>query len=86
MDQILPAALRDLVQPFIHQVAAGEIEIYNEFSLQHEFGIFLRNNFPPYIVQFERNVRFFFQPMPEFIKHEIDITVFRLTNACANGR
>jgi hypothetical protein len=31
-----------LLQPFLTRIQTGEIEVYNEFSLQHELGIFLR--------------------------------------------
>lgn len=57
--------------------------VYNEFSLQHELGIFLRNqlNDNHLKVQFERNVSFFFDDKKdfdkkEFIKKEIDIVIF----------
>ena len=54
-----------------------DIEIYNEFSLQHELGIYLRNNMPEYKVQFERNVKYFLNDNAiKTRKHEIDIVVF----------
>ena len=70
-------ALEDftVVSNFVEKIAKGEIEIYNEFSLQHEMGIFLRSKFPDYKVQFERNVSFFFST-GEFIKREIDIVIY----------
>ena len=34
-------------------------DIYNEFSLQHELGIFLREKLKTFKVEFERNVKFF---------------------------
>ena len=69
--------LDHLIAPFIESVAAGRTEVYNEFSLQHELGIFLRVKLPRYKVQFERNVDFFFPgTKTAFIKREIDITVF----------
>src|SRR5712691_8632249 len=69
--------LADLVGPFIEQVAARRIEVYNEFSLQHELGIFLRDIFPQDRVQFERNVKDFFpDKLSSFTKREIDISVF----------
>jgi hypothetical protein len=76
MERTLSPALSELIQPFIRQVAAGEIEVYNEFSLQHELGIFLRYPFPHDKVQFERNVRFFSSRTRQFIKREIDISIF----------
>jgi hypothetical protein len=72
------SAIDDLISPFIASVASGEIEIYNEFSLQHELGIFLRSRLPTYKTQFERNVRFFVHGNSVFTKREIDIVVFSL--------
>ncbi len=66
-----------LIKPFIASIATGAVEIYNEFSLQHELGIFLRGVLPECKVQFERNVRFFFpKGDAPFIKREMDIAVF----------
>jgi len=61
---------------FRDRISNGEIEVYNEFSLQHELGIFLRNYFQTYKVQFERNVFFFFNEKKKFTKREIDISIF----------
>ena len=47
------------LQEFTERIQNKETEIYNEFSLQHELGIYLRNVLPGYKVQFERNVKFF---------------------------
>lgn len=71
------------VEPEINKVYFNEeqekegksIEVYNEFSLQHELGIFLRKKLPEYIVQFERNVEKFFR-IEDTIKHEIDIVIY----------
>lgn len=65
----------DLVERFAEAISHGKIEIYNEFSLQHEIGIFLRTMRPQEKVQFERNVSFFFRTV-KFIKKEIDIVIF----------
>lgn len=53
-------------------------DIYNEFSLQHELGIFLRNILPSnFKVEFERNaVSFFGMDKENIVKKEIDISVF----------
>ena len=64
-----------VVSDFVEKIAKGEIEIYNEFSLQHEMGIILRSKFTDYKVQFERNVSFF-SLTGEFIKSEIDIVIY----------
>lgn len=54
-----------------------ENDIYNEFSFQHELGIYLRNVLPKdYKVQFERNVDFFFDSTEDFVKKEIDIAIY----------
>ncbi|MDU1911931.1 hypothetical protein [Fusobacterium sp.] len=53
--------------------------IYNEFSFQHELGIFLRENLgKEYNIEFERNISYFFKVLnkKEFIKKEIDIVVY----------
>ncbi|SRR6266487_3379786 len=68
--------LGDLITSFAESIASGRIEIYNEFSLQHELGVFLRRKLPGYKVQFERNVAFFFRSKMTFTKREIDISVF----------
>ena len=50
--------------------------IYNEISLQHELGMYLRKNLKDeYIVQFERNIKDFGYKKGEFCKSEIDIVL-----------
>lgn len=61
------------LQIFIDKIRTGEVEVYNEFSLQHELGICLRNALPNYKVEFERNVSFF--NISNTIKKEIDIVI-----------
>lgn len=68
--------LSTLISKFIDFIVAHKIEIYNEFSLQHELGIFLRNELPGYLVQFERNIKFFSSSKFAFTKRELDIAVF----------
>ena len=63
------------ISEFIKLLQSGEIEIYNEFSLQHELGVFLRNTWPEWKVQFERNVSHFGRTKPHFTKKEIDIAI-----------
>jgi hypothetical protein len=65
----------DIIKEFTDTIRRGNTEIYNEFSLQHELGIAIRSHFADKKVQFERNVSFFFRT-GEFIKKEIDISVF----------
>ena len=66
--------IKKLLYEFMARVEREEIEVYNEFSLQHELGIFLREQLPGYKVQFERNTKFF--GISGTIKHEIDVVVF----------
>jgi hypothetical protein len=61
----------------MEKIANGEVEVYNEFSLQHELGIFLRENLPGYKIQFERNATFF--GIENTIKHEMDIVIYKDT-------
>ncbi|KML24095.1 hypothetical protein [Rossellomorea marisflavi] len=68
--------IKKYIQSFFNKVANHSIEIYNEFSLQHELGFFLRNSIPtPYKVEFERNVKFFY-PGQLCVKSEIDIVIY----------
>lgn len=62
---------------FARRVAGGEVEVYNEFSLQHEFGIHLRCQLPSVLkVQFERPVGFFQTDPNAYPKKEIDIAIY----------
>lgn len=73
--------IKELLYKFIEMVEEEYVEIYNEFSLQHELGIFLRGELPSYKVQFERNTKFF--GISGTIKHEIDIVVYNDTEKYA---
>lgn len=56
-----------------------QIEIYNEFSFQHELGIFLRCILKNYKIQFERNIKkdnVLNPEAKETIKKEMDILIF----------
>lgn len=82
--------LREKLEEFIGLLKSGEIEVYNEFSFQHELGYFLRNqlkHYPgDYKIQFERNFKDLFDLSDDEIdvrfgtkevrKKEIDISVF----------
>lgn len=67
--------LKDLVERFFLYIEAESIEIYNEFSFQHELGLFLRRELKGYTIQFERNVSYF-SISTQTIKKEIDISIF----------
>lgn len=76
---IYGSSIYNLLKQFMSSFQFMEIEVYNEFSLQHELGLYLRNNLPKkYKVQFERNVSYFNLVKSEFTKKEIDIVVYSL--------
>jgi hypothetical protein len=69
--------LQPHVEAFFVAVAQGSVEIYNEFSLQHELGIHLRSCVSPsHGIQFERPVEYFGLSRAGMTKREIDISVF----------
>lgn len=72
--------IESLVNDFFNYLIKDKegIEIYNEFSFQHELGIFLREqlNNKGYKIQFERNVKDFgYVPQDKNEKKEIDIVI-----------
>lgn len=67
--------LKGLVERFFSYLEVENIEIYNEFSFQHELGIHLRRELEGYTIQFERNVSYF-SISNQTIKKEIDISIF----------
>lgn len=69
--------LRDLIVEFLSQIAAAEIEIYNEASIQFELAIWLRRRIGSGLkVQLERNVAHFGADSVKLEKSEMDIVVF----------
>lgn len=68
------SVINKLLYEFMGMVEGKQIEVYNEFSLQHELGIFLREHLPNHKIQFERNTKFF--GISKTIKHEIDIVIY----------
>lgn len=68
--------ITEYIQAFFSNIENSSIEIYNEFSLQHELGIFLRSKITkPYKVEFERNISFFVQGA-KCVKSEMDIVIY----------
>lgn len=66
------------IKDFFNLVNIQQIEIYNEFSLQHELGLYLRNHLnPTFKIQFERNTKFF-GIQQKLIKKELDIVIYNL--------
>ncbi|MEG0165556.1 hypothetical protein [Anaerorhabdus sp.] len=66
--------LKKLLDCFMVEVANGNVEIYNEASLQYELGIYLRSNINDFSIQFERNTKYFGED--KCVKHEIDLVIF----------
>ncbi|MBR3424909.1 MAG: hypothetical protein IKG79_02530, partial [Neisseriaceae bacterium] len=73
----------DFIENFFNYVNKNKINIYNEFSLQHELGIFIREfirekcpQLPKYKVEFERNVSKFGFDKNKTQKKEIDIVIY----------
>lgn len=61
--------LQDDLVEFMNQVSNGNIEIYNEFSIQFELAIFLRANLQKeYKIQLERNINYFGLEKERFLK------------------
>lgn len=78
-----------LIKEFFKYLCENEIEIYNEFSFQHELGIFLRNKLQKdckdgkdYKIEFERNAKKHFNinyafMTSEKLKKEIDLSIYK---------
>lgn len=68
--------IKKIILEFLSKLKHEKVEIYNEFSLQHELGIFLRQKLPDVFIQFERNISHFNIPTKNSVKKEIDISIF----------
>lgn len=68
--------MKNILTEFQLSVKNREIIIYNEISLQHELGIFIRTKIPDHLVQFERNISYFNISKDNSEKREIDISIF----------
>ena len=78
-----------MIEEFFKYLCKNELEIYNEFSFQHELGIFLRmklkqdcEDAKEYRIEFERNAKTYFGVDYDFwenkqMKKEIDICVYK---------
>ncbi len=67
------------INNFFNVIQQTPIELYSEFGLQHELAIFLRSNYPDLTVRLEYPTPRIFNPLPQFVKKEIDIYVTTLT-------
>ncbi|MCX8472738.1 MAG: hypothetical protein ORN85_03720 [Sediminibacterium sp.] len=69
-----------IINKFFNAIQKTPIELYSEFGLQHELAIYLRTNCPDLFVRLEYPTRRIFNPLPQFIKKEIDIYVTTLAD------
>lgn len=60
---------------FTSYVSTKTISLYNEISLQLELGLYLRNLYHKYKVEFERNIRDFDTSGFSYVKKEIDLVI-----------
>jgi len=67
--------MKDKIECFFNAIKQKPIELYSESGLQHELAIFLRNNYPDLTVRLEYPTSRIYNPLPKFIKREIDIYV-----------
>ena len=74
INQIDSNAIKSIIESFWQD---NTHDLYNEFSLQFELGIYLRNKLDEkYLVEFERNVSDFSINKKETCKKEIDIVIY----------
>ena len=72
--------IKHLIIEFVDLIKKKQIEIYNEAALQYELAIFLRDKYPDYKIQLERNVSYFNLKKADYEKKEIDIIMFKNKN------
>jgi hypothetical protein len=65
----------DHINSFFTTIRQTPIELYSEFGLQHELALFLRSNYPDLTIRLEYPTPRIFNPLPQFIKKEIDIYI-----------
>ncbi len=65
----------NLIHDFFNAIQQNPVELYSEFGLQHELAIFLRSNYPELTVRLEYPTPRIYNPLPQFIKKEIDIFI-----------
>lgn len=84
LEKLMISEIKETIIEFLEYSKKIEFSnIYNEFSLQHELGIYLRrylkdNYKDNYKVEFERNINFFITDVDKkkFEKKEIDIVIY----------
>ena len=70
-------ALEPELKEFLSRIKEGQIEVYNEFSIQFELAMFLRERLDKqYKIQLERNISYFGLNKASFLKKEMDVVIF----------
>jgi hypothetical protein len=64
----MPTEFHRLMADFLHEVRAGKLEVYNEFSLQHGLSVFLRRTHPAKKVQLNETLGYFFSGVRSLTK------------------
>ena len=79
MNKRMNLDLQPIIERFWLYLKKHNIEIYNEYSFQHELGIYLRGipKLKKYRIEFERNVSYF--AIKNTCKKEIDIVIYTKT-------
>jgi hypothetical protein len=67
--------LKVIIQKFIDNISEGDIEIYNEASIQYELAIFLRKELLNFKINLERSISYF-KIFNNLVKKEIDVSIF----------
>lgn len=65
----------DRINSFFTSIHQNPIELYSEFGLQHDLAIYLRSTYKDLTVRLEYPTSRIFNPLPQFIKKEIDIFI-----------
>lgn len=65
----------NIINQFFQAIKDKPIELYSEFGLQHDLAIFIKCNYPNVTVRLEYPTAKIFDPLPSFIKKEIDIYI-----------
>lgn len=70
--------IKQHIDDFLRELCDNKVAIYNEFSLQHELGIYLRDKLKHKKIEFERNISYFglSNNSKTFTKKEIDISIY----------
>ena len=65
--------MQEIIQHFFKNIEQYPFELYNESGFRHEFGIFLKNNYPNLNVRLDYPVSRMFNPIPKLANKEADV-------------